>query len=132
MWHILPEAADSEPETIGRVSNSARRGTALILLGIVLLSLNLRPAAVSVGPVLAEVRDSFSMGGPAAGLLTSLPVIGFAAFGALAPAAAGRFGVHRVTLVALLAVAAGLAGRAGTTNKPAFLALSLLALAGMA
>ena len=38
------------------------------------------------------------------GLLTSLPVLAFAAFGALAPAAARHRGVHRVTLVSLLAV----------------------------
>jgi MFS transporter, CP family, cyanate transporter len=129
---ILPEATDNRPATIGRVSTSARWATAPILVGIVLLSLNLRPAAVSVGPVLAEVRDGFSMGGPAAGLLTSLPVLGFAVFGALAPAAAARIGVHRVTLGALLAAVAGLAGRAVTGSEPVFLLLSLLALAGMA
>ena len=50
----------------------------LVLVGIVLLSLNLRPAAVSVGPVLDEIRAEFSMSGASAGLLTSLPVIGFA------------------------------------------------------
>ena len=71
------------------------------MVGIILLSLNLRPAAVSVGPVLAEIRDEFSMSGPTAGLLTSLPVIGFAVFGAMAPAAAHRIGLHRVTIVAV-------------------------------
>ena len=78
MWPILPETADTGPETIGRVSTSARRATALVLVGLVVLSLNLRPAAVSVGPVLAEVRDAFSMSPATAGLLTSLPVIAFA------------------------------------------------------
>ncbi len=101
-------------------------------MGIVLLSLNLRPAAVSVGPVLKEVRDSFGMSPAAVGLLTSLPVIAFAIFGALAPAAAARFGVHRVTLVAVLIVIAGLAGRAVTHSEALFLLLSLLALSGMA
>lgn len=117
---------------MGRVSSSARRATGLVLVGIVLLSLNLRPAAVSVGPVLAEVRDAFSMSARSAGLLTSLPVVAFAVFGALAPTAAARFGVHRVTLVALLAAVAGLAGRALTGSETVFLVLSLLALAGMA
>ena len=55
--------------------------------GSSLLALNLRPAAVSVGPVLGEVRDGLGMSRPAAGLLTSLPVLAFAVFGALAPAA---------------------------------------------
>ncbi len=116
---------------MARVSTPARR-TALVLVGLVLLSFNLRPTAVSVGPVLAEVRDSFSMSGPAAGLLTSLPVVAFAAFGALAPAAARTVGVHRVTLLAILAAIAGLTGRAVTHSEALFLVLSLLALGGMA
>ena len=111
-----------------------RRGGLLtpVLLGLVLLSLNLRPAAVSVGPVLEEVRDALGMSAASAGLLTSLPVIAFAVFGALAPAAARRIGPHRVTLVALVAAAAGLLGRALVDDEAAFLALSLLALGGMA
>jgi CP family cyanate transporter-like MFS transporter len=85
-----------------------------------------------VGPVLAEVRDAFSMSGPVAGLLTSLPVVAFAVFGALAPAAARRLGIHRVTLLAILAAVAGLLGRAVTGSEALFLLLSLLALGGMA
>lgn len=108
------------------------RSTALILVGLVLLSLNLRPAAVSVGPVLAEVRDGLGMSGTTAGLLTSLPVLAFAIFGAFAPAVARAAGVHRVTLGALLVVAAGLLGRALTHSEALFLVLSMLALAGMA
>lgn len=115
-----------------RVSTSVRRATVLVLAGIVLLSFNLRPAAVSVGPVLAEVRGTFGMSGPVAGLLTSLPVVAFAVFGALAPAAARRVGVHRVTLLAILAAVAGLVGRATTSSEALFLVLSLLALGGMA
>ena len=111
---------------------TARRTSLVILTGLVLLSLNLRPAAVSVGPVLAEVRSSLGMSPTAAGLLTSLPVIGFAVFGALAPAAARRIGVHRVTLLALLAAVLGLLGRAVAHSEAPFLVLSLLALGGMA
>ena len=110
----------------------ARRSLFLVLAGIVLLSLNLRPAAVSVGPVLSELRDQLDMGPASAGLLTSLPVLAFAIFGALAPLAAARLGPHRVTLLALLGVVVGLAGRAVVGEKTAFLALSLVAVAGMA
>jgi MFS transporter, CP family, cyanate transporter len=109
-----------------------RRSTVLVLAGILLLSLNLRPAAVSVGPVLDELRDGLDMGPASAGLLTSLPVLAFAIFGALAPAAAARLGPHRVTLLSLLAVVVGLAGRAVVGPESAFLALSLVAVGGMA
>jgi CP family cyanate transporter-like MFS transporter len=82
--------------------------------------------------VLEEVRDGLGMSAAAAGLLTALPVIAFAVLGALAPASARRFGPHRVTFVALLAAAAGLLGRALVDHQAPFLALSLLALGGMA
>ncbi len=108
------------------------RRNALILAGLVLLSFNLRPAAVSVGPVLAEVRDGLGMGSASTGLLTSLPVLAFACFGALAPTLAARFGVHRVTLGSLLAVVVGLGARAVAPAELTFLAFSMVALAGMA
>jgi CP family cyanate transporter-like MFS transporter len=110
----------------------SRRATVLVLLAILLLSLNLRPAAVSVGPVLDELRDGLGMGPASAGLLTSLPVLSFAIFGALAPSAARRLGPHRVTFLALLAVVVGLAARSAVEQEAAFLGLSLLATAGMA
>ncbi len=90
------------------------------------------PAAVSVGPVLDELIAGLSMSGTVAGLLTTLPVLAFAAFGALAPELARRVGVHRITLAALVAVVLGLAVRAHVDQVWLFLLMSLVALAGMA
>ncbi len=108
------------------------RRTVLVLVGLILLALNLRPAAVSVGPVLDEVREGLGMGAASAGLLTSLPVLAFAFFGALAPALASRIGLHRVTLLSLVCVVVGLGTRVLVDHELPFLALSMLALAGMA
>ena len=109
-----------------------RRAALLVLAGLLLLSLNLRPAAVSVGPVLDEVRSGLNMSAASAGLLTSMPVLAFAVFGALAAAAARGLGIHRVTLLSLVAVTGGLLGRVLVDGEAAFLALSMLAVAGMA
>jgi CP family cyanate transporter-like MFS transporter len=103
-----------------------------VLAGLILLSFNLRPAAVSVGPVLAEVRRGLGLSGTEAGLLTSLPVLAFAGFGALAPAFARRAGLHRAVTLSLVAVVIGLGGRSLVHESATFLALSALALAGMA
>ena len=111
---------------------SALRRTALVLAGLVLLSFNLRPAAVSVGPVLEEVRDGLGLTGPEAGLLTSLPVLAFAIFGALAPTLARVLGLHRALALSLVAVVIGLGGRAAAPESTTFLGLSGVALAGMA
>ncbi len=102
------------------------------MVGIVLLSFNLRPAAVSIGPVLGEIRDGLRMSGAEAGVLTSLPVVAFAVFGALAPRLARLLGRHRLTLMALVCVVVGLFARSKVDGVVAFLAFSLLALGGMA
>ena len=104
----------------------------LLVVGIVALAFNLRPAAVSVGPVLNELRASLHMSATVAGLLTTMPVLAFALFGAAAPALARSVGARRVTLASLLAVVAGLLLRATTSSATLFLGFSLLALAGMA
>jgi CP family cyanate transporter-like MFS transporter len=109
-----------------------RLARVLVLLGVLVLGFNLRPAAVSIGPVLPEVTTALGMGPVRAGVLTALPVVAFGVFGAMAPAVARRLGVHRVTLLALLAVVGGLAGRSVTSGASLFLALSTVALAGMA
>ncbi|MEO5851887.1 MAG: MFS transporter [Nocardioides sp.] len=111
---------------------SGGRGRWLVLTGLLLLSLNLRPAAVAVGPVLAEVTDGLGLSPTLTGLLTSLPVLAFAAFGGLAPLLARRLGVHRVTLASLGCVVVGLFARVLVDHASTFLVLSMLALAGMA
>ncbi len=103
-----------------------------MVVGIVVLAFNLRPAAVSVGPILGDISNGLHMSPAETGALTSLPVLAFAVFGAIAPRLARMIGLHRLTLVALLLLAGGLAGRAVVSSVPGFLALSLLALAGMA
>ncbi|MGO4256731.1 CynX/NimT family MFS transporter [Marmoricola sp. RAF53] len=104
----------------------------LVVVGIVVLAFNLRPAAVSVGPILDEVSAGLGMSAAATSLLTSLPVLSFATVGALAPRVARTLGLHRSTLFSLLLVVVGLWARAQVDGSAAFLVLSFVALAGMA
>jgi len=104
----------------------------LVVVGIIVLAFNLRPAAVSVGPVLDELTGTLGMSATVAGVLTTLPVLAFAGVGALAPTLARMAGAHRVTLVSLIAVVVGLGLRAETSSLPLFLLPSLVALSGMA
>ncbi len=110
----------------------SRGTTVLLLVAVVALSLNLRPAAVSVGPVLDEVQRGLGMSGLTAGLLTTLPVVAFAVLGLGAPSLARLVGLHRVTLVSLLLAAAGMGGRVVVDGQVTFLLLSALALSGAA
>lgn len=107
-------------------------GAGLAAIAIIGLAFNLRPAAASVGPVLDELTAALGVGPTIAGVLTTLPVLAFAVFGAVAPTVAGRIGPHRLAVLALVGVIVGQGARVLVDDPVAFLALSLLALAGMA
>ena len=114
------------------VTTETRLQRGLVVVGIVVLAFNLRPAAVSVGPVLDEIQGGLGLSAAETGLLTALPVLSFAIFGALAPRFARAVGMHRVTLLALAALSAGLWLRSQADSGLAFLLLSFVSLAGMA
>ncbi len=104
----------------------------LATLAVLLLSANLRPGATSLGPVLSEVQQAFGLSSTVAGLLTALPGICFAIFGAGAVWVASRTGLNGGLLVASVATALGLAIRALSGDVGTFVAFTVLAFAGMA
>ncbi|MEU4039239.1 CynX/NimT family MFS transporter [Streptomyces collinus] len=106
--------------------------TRLVVVGIVLAALNLRPAITSFGALLEEVRDGLGMSGSVAGLLTSVPPLCFAVFGVTAPRLARRFGPAAVVCAGMVAIAAGLLIRPYAGGTAGFLAASALALMGIA
>ncbi|MFD7506202.1 CynX/NimT family MFS transporter [Streptomyces sp. NPDC059850] len=104
----------------------------IVVVGLLLAALNLRPAVTSLGPLLKEVRDDLGMSGTVAGLLTSMPAACFALFGVTAPRLARRFGPGAVVCTGLAAIATGLALRPFAGGTVAFLCASALGLAGIA
>ncbi|MEU6277294.1 CynX/NimT family MFS transporter [Streptomyces populi] len=106
--------------------------TRLVVVGVVLAALNLRPAITSLGALLEEVRDGLGMSGGVAGLLTSVPPLCFAVFGVTAPRLARRFGPAAVVCAGMAAIATGLAVRPYAGGTAGFLAASALALMGIA
>ncbi|WP_150640532.1 CynX/NimT family MFS transporter [Pseudomonas fluorescens] len=80
----------------------------LLLLGLILVALNLRPALSSMAPLLSEVSKSLGLSAAQAGLLTTLPVLCLGLFAPLAPILARRFGAERVVLGILLTLAGGI------------------------
>ena len=63
----------------------------LIGVAIVLTGLNLRTAVTSVGPVLQEIQDGLGISSGLAGLVTTMPVLCFAAIGFAGPPLSARF-----------------------------------------
>ncbi|MCX5408153.1 MFS transporter [Streptomyces sp. NBC_00335] len=115
-------AATPQPAWLGPV----------LLVGIVLAALNLRPAITSLGALFEETREGLGMSGTVAGLITSVPALCFAVFGVTAPRLSRRFGPAAVVCAGMAAVAAGLLIRPFASNAAGFLAASALTLAGIA
>ncbi|MFF9396506.1 CynX/NimT family MFS transporter [Streptomyces griseoluteus] len=122
------------PETSTPLTPAAPPAWAVrvVVVGIVLAALNLRPAITSLGALLEEVRDGLGMSGGVAGLLTSVPPLCFALFGATAPRLARRFGPGAVVCAGMTAITAGLLIRPYIGSTAGFLAASALALMGIA
>ncbi|MEU8529567.1 MFS transporter [Streptomyces sp. NPDC048629] len=104
----------------------------LVVVGLALAALNLRPAITSLGALLEEVREGLHMSGSVAGVLTSVPPLCFAIFGITAPRLARRFGPAAVVGAGMAAIFAGLAIRPFASGTAGFLAASALALMGIA
>ena len=96
-----------------RVSATAESGRSrlrsfLLVLGIVLLAANLRPALTGVAPLIGQIRADTGISNGVAGLLTTLPLLAFGLLSPIAPRVARRFGMEGVLLASLLVLAAGI------------------------
>ena len=90
------------------VKAQENRRAVLMLVGLVLVALNLRPALTSVAPVLRTIGESLSLSSFGQGVLTTLPVVFLGLAAPLAPWAARRIGMERAALVAVVLLAAAL------------------------
>ena len=108
----------------------SQRGLVLIGVAIVLTGLNLRTAVTSVGPVLHELEQGLGISSGLAGLVTTMPVLCFAAIGFAGPALSARFRDSHVLSAALVAMAAGLVLRAVAPSFWLFLLGTVVAMVG--
>ncbi len=83
----------------------------ILLLGIILVATNLRAPITSVGPLIGEITNTLHLTGAQAGLITTIPLLSFAAVSPLAPKLAKRFGIEKTILMSLLLLIIGLSIR---------------------
>ena len=81
---------------------------ALLAGGLVLVAINLRPAAASIGPVLHRIQSDAGLSSGWAGALTTLPVLCFGLLAPVAPPLARRLGIHTAIAVAMIVLLAGM------------------------
>jgi CP family cyanate transporter-like MFS transporter len=89
-------------------SGRSRLRSFLLVLCIVLLAANLRPALTGVAPLIGQIRADTGISNGVAGLLTTLPLLAFGLLSPIAPRVARWFGTERVLLASLLVLAAGI------------------------
>jgi CP family cyanate transporter-like MFS transporter len=88
-----------------------RASDAVLLAGVVLVAINLRPAAASIGPLIGRIERDTGLSSLGASALTTLPVLCFGALAPLAPVLAKRFGVRSSVAGAMVVLLAGIAMR---------------------
>lgn len=119
---MAPKAAIAEtvrqqsPKSIPTVAPPTAPGlipfqSILMLAGLVLVGLNLRPALSGVAPLLSEIRGQLGLSTAFGGLLTTAPVLCLGLFGPAAPRLARRFGIETTVFVAMILLACGTALR---------------------
>lgn len=95
------------------MTTHAREGAArwLLLLGIVLVAINLRPTLASVGPLVQDIRAGTGLSNAELGLITTLPLIAFGIISLFASTVSRSIGLERAIGVALVLVGSGAAWR---------------------
>ncbi len=90
-----------------RLFSTWSRQSILLLLGIVLVSFNLRPGITSVGAILGLIQADLGMTHTQLGLLTTLPLLAFSTASLFTSQLTRRIGLERSLMVGLIMIGAG-------------------------
>ncbi len=104
-------------------------GRSIVLIGIILVSANLRTAATSLSPIVGDVSRDIPLGVAGLGVLGMLPPLMFALAGLLAPRLARRVGLEAAIVLAIVAMIVGFSARAVVSEYWGLFAGTLIALA---
>lgn len=88
-------------------SSSASMKLGLLLAGIIVIAATMRSPITATGPIVELIRTDTGISHTMAGLLTSLPLLAFAAISPFAPKLARRFGLETALLTAIILVTIG-------------------------
>ncbi|MBB4826027.1 CP family cyanate transporter-like MFS transporter [Sporosarcina luteola] len=81
-----------------------RKQTILMILGIFMVAVNMRPAITSIGPMLDTIRDQLELSNTQVSVLTSLPVLCMGIFALLAPVLNRKLGLVKSVCVMLFVI----------------------------
>jgi len=78
-----------------------------LIVGILLVSFNLRPSISAVGPLIPFIREDMNLSNGLAGFLTTLPLLTFATFSLFSAAIGRRLGKAKAVFLGLLILGSG-------------------------
>lgn len=83
-----------------------------IIIAIFVLSVNMRPAITSIGPMLETIRQQLTLSNAQVSLLTAVPVICMGVFATMAPVLKRKFGLKRTiySMIIIIGLMTGLRG----------------------
>lgn len=94
-----------------RAARRSKASTLILGAGILLIAANLRAPFTSVAPLLDTIRATFELDMAQAGMLTTLPLLTFAAISPFSALLAREYGLERTLFGALILMAGGIAVR---------------------
>ncbi|HJE92145.1 MAG TPA: MFS transporter [Dietzia timorensis] len=105
-------------------------GGLVAFLGVVLVSLNLRPAVTAVSPLFTPIDEDLGLGTTGMSVLGMIPTLMFGLAGFAAIRLVARIGLEKVAVTAMLMVTLGSALRAVAPNATVLTIASAIALLG--
>jgi MFS transporter, CP family, cyanate transporter len=99
-----------------------------VILGVILVAFNLRPAITSIGPLINLIRSDTGISNGLAGMLTTLPLIAFAFISAIAPKIAHKIGNELTVFMGLIILSSGILIRSTEIITAMFIGTSMIGL----
>ncbi|WP_339160987.1 MFS transporter [Siminovitchia sp. FSL H7-0308] len=90
------------------MTKQAANQRVFLVCAIIFIAFNLRPAITSVGPLVSSIRTDLGMSNGVAGMLTTLPLLAFAALSPFAPIIGRKLGNELAILIGIGLLAAGI------------------------
>ncbi|WP_391208783.1 CynX/NimT family MFS transporter [Psychrobacillus sp. L4] len=98
-------------------TETRKKNTILLILGIIFISSTLRSPLTSVGPIISYIKDGLAISNVLAGFITTIPLLAFAVISPFAPKIARRFGTEMTLFLSILLLIGGIIIRSlGTTT----------------
>jgi CP family cyanate transporter-like MFS transporter len=89
-------------------SNTSKAFSLLTVVGVLLISLNLRSPITGLGPLLDVIREQLHLSSMQAGMLTTLPLLAFAFFSPIAAILGRKRGLEQSLMLALVLILMGI------------------------